>query len=340
MVLGLNFALGDPTARPATPRLSQRDGPRRLAAFEVGNEPDRYGQPHMFHVGPAHGHAAQRRSDSYSFQRLPRASSEASLPPYPPARRATGFAAGAFAGGGWDSHTDALLARAEPAVRAFSCTQLRRPSLRRRRRRRTKASLRGRCWPPAARADRRPHAPSGGRRHRARHDVPRDGGELCQLRRRRRRQQRVRVGAVGNRPALRSCAGARSERRLPRLDRRQLLAGRRPPRRRPHAGSRAADALRDAPVQPGDAGGCAGCCPSPETRPHRRRRRGPPSTAPAPGASSCSTRIRRARASCGSVCRAPPAGRVSSVSWRRRCCRARASRSPARRLAGPQPTDD
>jgi Glycosyl hydrolase family 79 C-terminal beta domain len=118
MLLGVNFALDDPANALGYVQAATTALGRRLAGFEVGNEPDRYAQPHTFHVGARAVTRAQRRPPDYSFQQY---TSELGrfVSTLAPAAGASSFAGGVFAGGGWDSNTDALLDGAGPAVRAF-----------------------------------------------------------------------------------------------------------------------------------------------------------------------------------------------------------------------------
>lgn len=113
IVLGLNLGLNDPSnasalAAAAIGRLPQGS----LRALEIGNEPDLFAKPRVFHVGRRTLQRARHRA-SYDFNAYTR-----ELGPYLSSLGATGvpLGVGGFAGRNWDLRTRELLARTRGSV--------------------------------------------------------------------------------------------------------------------------------------------------------------------------------------------------------------------------------
>ncbi len=112
LVLGLNLGLADPNNAAALAHAAVGLLPRgSVVTFEIGNEPDRYGQPLTFHVAGRRLARVQKRSADYDYPQY-RDEIGAYAGAVAPAAPGTVLSAGGFASTSWEDHENDLLGAA------------------------------------------------------------------------------------------------------------------------------------------------------------------------------------------------------------------------------------
>jgi Glycosyl hydrolase family 79 C-terminal beta domain len=109
LVLGLNLGLADPGNAAQLAHAAVGLLPRgSVVTFELGNEPDRYGQPLTFHVSGRRLARVQKRPSDYDYPQY-RDEIGAYVGAVGPAAPGTVLSAGGFASTAWEDHEDDLL---------------------------------------------------------------------------------------------------------------------------------------------------------------------------------------------------------------------------------------
>ena len=112
LVLGLNLGLNDPGNAAGLAHAAVGLLPRgSVVTFEIGNEPDRYGQPLTFHVGGRRLARVQKRASNYDYPQY-RDEVGAYAAAIGPAAPGVVLSAGGFASTAWEDFEDDLLGTA------------------------------------------------------------------------------------------------------------------------------------------------------------------------------------------------------------------------------------